>query len=445
MTQIIRGRILHCVDKPAANGSGVEYFADGVMSIADGKILDLDTAESMQRQGMSLDQIPHLGNRLIVPGFLDTHVHAPQMDVIASYGEQLLDWLKNYTFPAEARFADATYARTAMGDFLDQLLAHGTTTAQVFSTSHEQATDLLFEEAELRGMRLIAGKVLMDRMAPTELCDTAQDGYDASLRLIDKWHGKGRLAYTVTPRFSITSTEEQLTKAGDLLLAKPGLYLQTHLSENLAEIDLVKQLFPKSENYLDTYDHFGLCTDRSFFAHCVHPQDAELKRLRETGSKVAFCPSSNLFLGSGLFDWQRIESAGVDISLATDVGAGTSLSMLETLADAYKVCQLKGKSLDPLSAFYGITLGNARTLGIDHQVGNLAPGTEEDFLVLNADKQELVSRKQVGASNVDDEWFAYMMLGDERLVEETWVAGKKHSHVVLPLGSNLESSAVRLC
>ncbi len=421
----LRGRILHCTAQPGADGAGVEYLPDGILGFEAGRITHLLASEAARAGGMDVDAIPHLGDSLIVPGFIDTHVHAPQLGILGSYGEQLMAWLERYTFPAEQRFADPEYAAAGMAEFLDAMLLSGTTSALAFSTSHESATDILFAAARERGLRLVAGKVLMDRNGPAALLDTVDEGEAASARLIERWHGNGRLAYAVTPRFSITCSEVQLAAAGRLLCNYPGVYLQTHLAENAGEIAAVRELFPDARHYLDTYDRHGLCGERSFFAHCVHLEDAERLRLAETGSRVSLCPSSNMFLGSGLFDWSRLVEDGVSISLGSDVGAGTSLSMLRTLGDAYRVCQLQGMSLSPMDGFYAVTLGNARALGMESAVGNLAVGSEADFLVLDAAGDAQVQRRLRDVGDIEEEWFVYMMLGDERLVAQTWVAGRE--------------------
>jgi guanine deaminase len=294
----------------------------------------------------------------------------------------------------------------------------------VYATSHHHATDALFAAAEARGLCLIAGKVLMDRNAPEALRDSAEGGIAESRELIERWHGRERLAYAVTPRFSITSSPAQLAGAGQLLRDHPGVYLQTHLAENSREVAAVRELFPEAAHYLDTYDAHGLCTAHSVFAHCLHLEAGEIRRLAETGALVAFCPSSNLFLGSGLFNWQAFAAAGVPVTVASDVGAGTDLSMLGTLADAYKVCQLGGQSLPPLEAFHAITLGNARALGLEARIGTLAPGSDADFLRLNPREIPLLAGRVAACRDIAEEWFAYQILGDDRLVRETWVAGR---------------------
>lgn len=442
MRHIFRGRVLHCLDKPGDSPDAVEYIEDAGLIVEAGRVIELQPYEVLERQGLSGAAVEHLGRKLIVPGFIDTHVHAPQLDVIASYGAQLLEWLENYTFPAEMRFDDPEYAKAGMRLFIDEKLAAGSTTAMVFSTSHELATNLLFERANELSLRLIAGKVLMDRNAPEALCDTPELGYQQSSRLIERWHDTGRLSYAVTPRFSITSTPEQLELAGQLVRENPDVYVQTHLSENPSEIAAVKKLFPDAANYLDTYDRYGLCTSKTMLAHCIHLEDSEINRISEAGAKVAFCPSSNLFLGSGLFDWQKLENASISISLASDVGGGTSLSMLNTLSEAYRVCQLRGMSLSPMMGFYSITLGNARALGLEAQVGNLVPGSEADFLVLDPDVMGEAGPARNADFSIEQEWFKYMMLGDHRLVSEVWVNGAEYQPIGISTNRNEHLRAI---
>jgi guanine deaminase len=344
--------------------------------------------------------------------------------MIASYGEQLLDWLNTYTFPTEQQFADKAHAADVAGIFLKELLRNGTTTALVFGSVHKQSVDAFFEAAEALNLRMIAGKVLMDRNAPDYLTDTPESGYADSKELIERWHGKGRLHYAVTPRFAPTSTPEQLELAGKLFGEYPNLYMHTHLSENRKEIEWVKALFPERKGYLDVYDHFKLIGARSVFAHGVHLCDDECKRLAETGSAVAFCPTSNLFLGSGLFDLNKLEEHGVRVGLGTDVGAGTSFSQLQSLNEAYKVMQLQGKKLDPFKSLYLATLGGANALYLDDKLGNFLPGKDADFVVLDYNATPLISYRMQQAKSLDERLFALTMLGDDRAIKETFAAGE---------------------
>lgn len=365
------------------------------------------------------------GDAWLLPGFIDCHVHAAQLPVMASWGAQLLDWLNQYTFPAERRFEQAAIADLENARFLDQLLAHGTTTAMVFSTVHEQATHSLFAAAEQRNMAILAGKVLMDRHCPDYLQDTAQSGYDASARLIDQWHGRSRIRYAITPRFAPTSSEAQLEQASALMARAQGLYVQTHIAENRDEISWVKALFPWAENYTDVYHRYGLLHDRSILAHGIHLEPLEWQRLADQGSRLAVCPTSNTFLGSGLFDFRTAEVKGVPLAFASDVGGGTSLSMLVTAAEAYKVGQLGGHRLTASQLAYGITQGNARALSMQNEIGTLDVGKMADLVIYSPAVRPLLHHRFEQADNIEEQLFAMLMLGDERCVEATWVAGKR--------------------
>ncbi|WP_299596076.1 guanine deaminase [uncultured Microbulbifer sp.] len=419
-----RASIFHCTQGAATSGDhdGHAYHADGLLVVEGGRVLALGEAGPLLKR-FAGTPVTHFPDALLVPGFVDTHIHLPQSDVIASHGEQLLEWLSTYTFPAERRFADPHHAAEQVDFFLDQLLRNGTTAAMVFGSVHPQSVDRLFVAAELLGMCLVAGKVLMDRHAPAELLDTPQRAYDESRALIEQWHGRGRLRYAVTPRFAPTSSPQQLDLAGRLLREYGSVYLQTHLSESREELAWVGELFPERRSYLDVYDAHGLVGARSVFAHGIHLENAECNRLAEVGAAVAFCPSSNLFLGSGLLDLQCLESLGVTVGVGTDVGAGTSFSQLRTLADAYKVLQLQGQSLDPVHAFYLATLGGAKALHLEDQIGNLAPGKFADFCVLDLRATPLIARRLAQARSISETLFALMILGDEQVVAATYIAG----------------------
>ena len=420
-----RAAILHSIADPAVVGveQSYEYFEDGLLVIENGQVANVGPAADLlpTLQGV---EITEYRDALITPGFIDTHIHYPQTGMIASYGEQLLDWLNTYTFPTEQQFADKAHAADVAGIFLKELLRNGTTTALVFGSVHKQSVDAFFEAAEALNLRMIAGKVLMDRNAPDYLTDTAESGYADSKELIERWHGKGRLHYAVTPRFAPTSTPEQLELAGKLFAEFPDLYMHTHLSENRKEIEWVKALFPERSGYLDVYDHFKLIGARSVFAHGVHLCDDECKRLAETGSAVAFCPTSNLFLGSGLFDLHKLEEHGVRVGLGTDVGAGTSFNQLQSLNEAYKVMQLQGKKLDPFKSLYLATLGGANALYLDDKLGNFLPGKDADFVVLDYNATPLISYRMQQAKTLDERLFALTMLGDDRAIKETFAAGQ---------------------
>ena len=377
--------------------------------------------------------------RLVMPGFVDTHVHCPQLDVIASHGRGLLDWLQTYTFPAEQRFADPAVAAEGAARFLDALLAHGTTAAVVFPTVHAVSAMALFEAATVRGMRLITGKVLMDRHAPEGLRDTPdpRDAQRDCESLIQRWHGQGRSAYAVTVRFAVTSTPAQLAMAGALLARHAGLYMQTHLAENRDEVRWVAELFPQARSYLDVYDQAGLLKERAVLAHGIWLDAQDRARLRDCGAQIAFCPSSNLFLGSGLFDWPAATEAGLRVSLATDVGGGTSLSMLRTAAEAYKVVALQGhgvgSQLSAWTALHAATLGAAQGLGLGHEMGHLGAGALADVAIWDwaggpvAEHRDAVARGLVPglpAQELHARVFAWMLLGDERNLHQTYVAGR---------------------
>jgi guanine deaminase len=422
-----RAAILHSLDDPALVGvqASYEYFADGVLVVEDGRISALGAASEVLPTLSDDVEVTHYPDALITPGFIDTHIHFPQTGMVGSYGEQLLDWLNEYTFPCEGQFADKAHADGVAQIFLKELLRNGTTTALVFGSVHPESVDALFEAAQALDLRLIAGKVMMDRNAPDYLTDTAQSSYAQSKALIERWHGKGRLHYAVTPRFAPTSSEAQLTLAGQLLREYPDVYLQTHLSENLQEIEWVKALFPERGNYLDVYDHYQLLGERSVFAHGVHLCDAECKRLAETGSAIAFCPTSNLFLGSGLFNLPQAERFKVNVGLGTDVGAGTSFSLLHTLNEAYKVMQLQGEKLNPFKSLYLATLGGARALRLEDKVGTLQPGTDADFVVLDYHATPLLSYRIAQAKTFEEVLFVLMTLGDDRAVLQTYAAGRR--------------------
>lgn len=427
MSQIkaFRASILHSLADPREVGieQSHEYFDDGLLIIEDGKVAQIGHAAELLPSLPTDTEVLEYQDALITPGFIDTHIHYPQTGMIASYGEQLLDWLNTYTFPTERAFADKAHASEVADVFLNELLRNGTTTALVFGSVHKASVDAFFEACEKRNLRMIAGKVLMDRNAPDYLSDTAESGYADSKELIERWHGKGRLHYAVTPRFAPTSTPEQLTLAGKLFKEYPDIYMHTHLSENRQEIEWVRELFPERKGYLDVYDHHGLIGARSVFAHGVHLCDDECQRLGETGSAVAFCPTSNLFLGSGLFDLEKVEGFGVRVGLGTDIGAGTSFSQLQSLNEAYKVMQLQGKKLDPFKSLYLATLGGARALYLDDRIGNLQPGKEADFVVLDYKATPLIDFRLSQAKTLPEKLFALMMLGDDRAVKETYAAG----------------------
>jgi guanine deaminase len=421
-----RASVLHCVADPGERGdpSAIEYFDDGLLLVRDGLV------ESVGLAATSLPHIPpqveivDARDKLIVPGLIDCHVHYPQIDMIASYGEQLLDWLERYAYPAESRFAHAQHAATVAGHFADTLLRNGTTTALVFGTVHPHSADAIFEAADRRKMRLIAGKVLMDSNCPPELRDAPGGGIEESRHLIDRWHGKGRLSYAITPRFAITSSAEQLGAAGKLAAEYPDVFVHTHLAENDAEIEMARKLFPQCRSYLDVYDSFGLSRKRSVFAHCLHVDDEDRRQMRNSSAAIAFCPGSNLFLGSGLFDLRAASDCGIPVGIGSDVGGGTSLNLLKTLSDGYKVLQLKGQSLPGFRALYLATLGAAKALCMDDRIGNFSAGKEADFVMLDSSTSPSVQRRLSQSNDVAEKFFALMMLGDDRAIAATYLMGK---------------------
>jgi len=430
--QAIRGAFLDFIDDPfyVPEPESVRYIADGLLVLENGKIKELGAYDTLQHKYADLDITSYTG-RLIVPGFVDTHIHFPQTEMIAAYGEQLLEWLHQYTFPTEGKFIDKDYAQKVAAFFLDELLKNGTTTALVFAAVFPQSVDAFFEEASRRNLRMIAGKVMMDRNAPDFLMDTASSSYQDSKALIQKWHKKGRLLYAVTPRFAVTSTDTQLQMAGELLREFPDVYLHTHLSENVDEVELVAKLFPDSKGYLDVYDRAGLVGERSVFAHGVQLTDAEFERLSEAKAAIAFCPTSNLFLGSGLFKLFKAKSDRypVQIGLGTDIGAGTSFSLVATARTAYEVVQLQQERLSSFKALFLTTLGGARALCLDDKIGNFEPGKEADFVVLDLQATPLMAfrnPKSVATSlqELADQVFSLIILGDDRAIQATYIMGE---------------------
>jgi guanine deaminase len=372
----------------------------------------------------------HFKDRLMMPGFIDTHVHYPQYRVIASYGTSLLEWLNKYTFLEEQKFSSKKYADQIANLFLDELIKNGTTSAMTFCASYKQSVDSFFHACEIRHLRMAAGKVMMDRHAPEELCDNPDNSYSESKELIEKWHNKGRLRYAVTPRFAPTSSSSQLKQAARLLNEFPtddqskGVLLQTHLNENDEEIAWVRDLFPDSKSYFGVYEDHGITGNRSVFGHCIHNTKEEYQRMAETGSKVALCPTSNLFLGSGLFELEKLEGYGIEVSLASDVGGGDSFSMFKVMNEAYKICRLNDFNLDPIKAFYLTTLGAAKVLDMDDSIGNFEEGKEADFIVIDLNATEIISQKNKIAVDINDILFNLMTLGDDRLIDEVYVLGQ---------------------
>lgn len=424
MKQAIRADLLDFTADPGLadlHSPAVRWRPDHWLLIDDdGRIL----AVQAQAPGEDFQKHEHPG-RLLMPGFIDTHVHSPQLDVIASWGAQLLDWLETYTFPAEAKHADPEAAAAGAALFCDALLAHGTTAAVVFPTVHRSSAEALFQAARDRGMRLIAGKVLMDRHAPDNLRDDVPNAERECRELIAQWHGHGRIAYAVTPRFAATSSPEQLAMAGRLLAEHPGIYMQTHVAENMAEVRWIAELFPQARSYLDVYASHGLLNERAVLAHGIWLDDTDRALLRDSGAQIAFCPSSNLFLGSGLFGWAQAREVGFKVSLASDVGGGTSLSMLRTMADGYKVQAMAGTRLSAWALLHAATRGSAQALQLDHEIGTLDPGRLADVALWDWAVGPVAQRRHALARELHEQVFAWVTLGDERNLVESWVAGQR--------------------
>ncbi len=424
----LRGDILYFLRDPGWNEDAtgaVRFEPDGWLLIEQGRVQAVRSADEPPDASWARHD---WRGHLVLPGFIDPHVHAPQLDVIASFGAALLDWLERYTFPAEARYADAEQSRLGAERFLHALLAHGTTSALVFATVHKTSSDALFEVGRMLGMRLITGKVLMDSNCPADLRDDVVQAEQDCIELIERWHGVDRLAYAVTPRFAATSSPAQLSMAGGLLQRYAqragGLYMQTHVAENRDEVRWIAELFPDSRSYLDVYDRRGLLTRRSILAHGIWLDDADRQRMAQTGSSIAFSPSSNLFLGSGLFDWAKAETAGVSVAPASDVGGGTSLCQLRTLADGYKVLALQGQRMTAWQGLYAATRGAARALDLEHEIGHFAPGTAADVVVWRWAEGAVQQRRQDMARSLHERLFAWMLLADERNVAATYVLGQ---------------------
>jgi guanine deaminase len=425
---LLRGRTLSFLRWPdsADDLAACRYEEDGGLLLRDGKIAAAGAYSEVAKQGgpgaKTADHRPHL----ILPGFIDAHAHYPQMQVIASYGAELLDWLNNYTFPEETNFRDSQHGRRIARLFLDELVRHGTTTVAAYCSVHKQSAEAFFAEALDRDMLVIGGKVMMDRNAPDAVLDTPQSGYDDTKSLIAEWHGKGRCLYAVTPRFAITSSPEQLEMAGQLMREHPDLHMQTHLSENRAEIDYTCELYPEARDYTDVYERYGLLGRKALFGHCIHLSEREADALSDSGSIAVFCPTSNLFLGSGLFDYQRYRQRPkpLRIAAASDVGGGTNYSMLRTMDEGYKVIALNGEKLNPLASFWQITRGNAEALSIADRAGTLDVGSDADVVVLDARSTPAMRLRMERAETLAEELFLLQTLGDDRSVREVYVAGR---------------------
>jgi guanine deaminase len=426
---IYRARVFTPTADPFAEVDGSvrhTYHEDGFVAVDETRIAAVGSWSDLPPEWRAREVVTLGSDTLIAPGFIDTHLHAPQLEMIGSYGGHLLEWLNRYTFPTEMKFADPEHARRVATALYRELLKNGTTSALIFSTIHTEATNVFFREADRSGIRAIIGKTLMDRNAPDGLLQPVKEAWDESRELIREWHGRhARLAYAVTPRFAPTCTDEMLAMAGDLKREFPDVWIHSHISENLPEVKWVRELFPDSRNYADVYDHFGLLTSRSVLAHGVHLSDEELALFAERDSRVSHCPNSNLFLGSGLFPLQRVIEHHIHVGLGSDIGAGTTPSLLSAMSDAYKVQQVRGTSLSPFHLWYLATLGGARTLSLDATTGSLEAGKEADFLLLDLHATSLLSMRTQRAHSLEDLLAGLVFIGDDRVVKKTFVAGRE--------------------
>lgn len=428
MATLLRGRLLSFHREPhnINDTASYDYHEDGGLLMMDGLIAAVGDYAAIRKEApgatIEIDHRPHL----ILPGFIDTHLHFPQMQVIGSYAANLLEWLNTYTFIEEQRFADFNHAAHIAVRFFDELLRHGTTTAVAYGSVHRASVDAFFTESAKRNTRMIAGKVMMDRNAPESLRDSPQSGYDDTKQVIADWHGAGRNLVAITPRFAITSTPEQMEMAGLLAREHPDLHIQTHLSENHDEIRYTAELYPSARDYTDVYDHYGLLGPKSLFGHAIHLSEREADAMSESGSVAVFCPTSNLFLGSGLFGMKKLRQRQkpVRVAIATDIGGGTSYSMLRTLDEGYKVLQLQGERMNPLESFFHITLGNAKALSLEDRIGTLKAGSEADIVVLDARATPAMALRMEVVTRLSDELFLLQTMGDDRSIIETYVAGK---------------------
>lgn len=423
-----RAQLLYFNGRPSSALSAEEdphviHYADGLLIVADGKIVASGNYDDLINTLDNTATVHDWRGKLIMPGFIDTHIHYPQADIIASPAPDLLPWLETYTFPTEGKFHDAEHASEVSEFFIDELLRNGTTSAMVYCTSHKNSVNAFFNESSKRNLRMIAGKVMMDRNCPDFLKDTAVEGAKDSEELIQQWHGKGRQMYALTPRFAPTSTPEQLGACGELAKAYPEVYLQTHVAESKAELKWVSELFPGYRSYLDIYDQYGLLRPRSMYGHCIWFDETDRGRMRDTQSSAAHCPTSNLFLGSGLFDFAAADESEMLYTVATDVGGGSSFSMLRTMDEAHKIGRLGAYHLDAKNMFYLSTAGAAKALDLDGVIGSLAAGTEADFIVLDPEATPLLARRAASANNLEELLFAFALLGDDRSIKATYGAG----------------------
>ncbi|MEX5727299.1 guanine deaminase [Rhodovulum iodosum] len=421
--ELILGQTLAFAGDPFTKGpAAARYERRGAVLVEGGRIAATGPADAL-RAAHPAARVTEMGEALLTAGFIDAHAHYPQTGIIASWGKRLIDWLNGYTFPEEARFGDAAYAAGAAGRYLDLLIGHGTTTVASFCTSHPESVDAFFEAAVARGMRVAGGKTCMDRNAPEALCDTAQRAHDESAALIARWHGRGRAVYAISPRFAPTSTPEQLDALGALWAEHPTCLVQTHLSEQEDEVEWVHDLYPEARDYLDTYERAGLLGPGAVFGHAIHLAGRERLRLKESGAAIAHCPTSNSFIGSGLFDLEGLIAEGQRVGLATDTGGGSSFSMLRTMAAAYEIAQLRGFAPHPAQLYWLATVGAARALRMERQIGNLAKGLEADLIALDLASTPAIAQRAARAGDIWEALFPTIMMGDDRAIAGVWVNG----------------------
>ncbi len=422
MADLLLGQILGYRDDPFEAGPGAAFHdSRGAVLVEGGRIIETGPADALRARHPQA-RVTDYGQALISAGFVDAHVHYPQTAIIASWGKRLIDWLNLYTFPEEMRFSDPAYADEIAARYLDLVLANGTTSLCSYATIHPASVDAIFTAAQARGMRVFAGKTCMDRNAPEGLRDTAQSAYDDSKALLDRWHGVDRLSYVITPRFSPTSTPEQLAAMGQLWRERPDCLMQTHLSEQTDEIAWVKDLFPQSRDYLDTYEAQGLLREGAVYGHAIHLTTREKDRLIEAGASLVHCPTSNTFIGSGLFDMGLARH--LRVGLATDTGGGSNFSMLRTMAAAYEIAQLRGQALHPSQLWWLATQGSARALRAEDRIGNIAPGMEADLVVVDLASTPAIEQATRRAGDIWQALFPTIMMGDDRAIRAVWVGGR---------------------
>ena len=421
--QLLIGQTLEFVGDPFEMGqSAARHRTRGAVAIEAGLIVEVGEAEDLKQRHPAAERVDY-GKSLIMAGFVDAHAHYPQTAMIASWGKRLIDWLNTYTFPEEIKFADPDYAKEIANRYLDLIIAHGTTSVCSFATIHEASVDALFTAATERNMAIATGKVAMDRNAPDALTDTAQSAYDTSKKLINEWHGKGRNVYAISPRFSPTSTEEQLKAMGALWSEHPDCLMQTHLSEQTDEIAWVSELFPSARDYLDTYEQSGLLGERGMYGHAIHLEQREIDRLSDVGAAVVHCPTSNTFIGSGLFDARGLKGHNISVGLATDTGGGSSFSMLRTMAAAYEIAQLRGTALHPSELLWLATHGSAGSMHMSDRIGSLESGTDADLVVIDLASTDAIAQRVAQADDFWESVFPTIMMGDDRAIEAVWIAG----------------------